>query len=73
MSSRSNNNCDSIQIIANQRGAIELLLHQSIMEMTPNNFDESLGYLQSTMPLVREVRALNETPKLNLVSDENCG
>ncbi len=69
MSSRRENNCDSIQIIANQRGAIELVLRQVVIEMTPDNFENFVSYLQSALPLVQEVRAINERPKLHLVSD----
>ena len=69
MSSRHDNNCDSIQIIANQRGAIELVLRQIVIEMTPDNFENFVSYLQSALPLVQDVRALNERPKLQLVSN----
>ena len=69
MSSRRENNCDSIQILANQRGAIELVLRQIVIEMTPDNFENFVSYLQSALPLVEEVRLLNEQPKLKLVSN----
>lgn len=71
MSSRSENNCDSIQILANQRGAIELVLRQIVIEMTPDNFENFVSYLQSALPLVQEVRTINERPKLKLVSNKN--
>ena len=73
MSSRIDDNCDSIQIIANQRGAIELVLHQIIIEMTPENFENFVSYLHSALPLVREVKTMNETPKLRLVNEHFRG
>ena len=68
MSSRHENNCDSIQILANQRGAIELVLRQVVIEMTKNKFENFVSYLQSALPLVQEVRAIKARPKLQLVS-----
>lgn len=73
MSSRSDNNWDSIQIIANQRGAIGLVRRQIIIEMTPDNFEDFVSDLQSSLPLVKAVKAMNEAPKLRLVTDLSRG
>ena len=58
-----------VKVNVNSDGLVQLHLDTLLIEMTPENFNNFVGYLQSALPMTEALAMQPARPNLRIVSD----
>ena len=61
-----------VKVNVTSDGLVQLHLDTLLIEMTPENFNNFVGYLQSALPMTEALTMQSERPKLRIVSDTDA-